>query len=200
MGYAIAQAALDAGHKVTLISGPVCIAPPATPASAANAAKLANDDRLKIIRVITSDEMYEAVHAHFANHDLSVLAAAVSDFKPAQIAAQKLKKQNGIPQLTFVPTRDILVSLSSLAKKKCVVGFAAETESLAENAQKKLSEKKCDLIIGNDVSRMDTGFESDDNELTLFFANGKIEHLPRENKNMLAKKLVQTFEKMVKKC
>lgn len=190
MGYAIAQAALDAGHEVTLISGPVCIALPA---------EAANDDRVKIIRVTTSDEMFDAVHAHFASHDLAVLAAAVSDFKPAQISPQKLKKQNGIPQLSFVPTRDILASLSSLAKKKCVVGFAAETESLAENALKKLREKKCDLIIGNDVSRMGTCFESDCNELALFFPDGKTERLPRETKSGLAKKLIQIFEELVKK-
>ena len=186
MGYAIAQAALDANHEVTLISGPVCIAPPT---------------RAEFVKVTTSDEMFDAVHAHIANHDLAVLCAAVADFKPISAASQKIKKHRGVPKIELVPTRDILASLSPLAtsrKKLRVVGFAAETESLAQNAQKKLQKKRCDLIIANDVSRIDTGFESDENELTLFFRDGKIATLPRENKNALAKKLIKIFESLAK--
>ncbi|MEA3189029.1 MAG: phosphopantothenoylcysteine decarboxylase / phosphopantothenate---cysteine ligase [Chthoniobacter sp.] len=121
------------------------------------------------------------------------MCAAVADFKPAEVRAQKIKKRDGLTQFALIPTRDVLMSLRIAEKKIVVVGFAAETESLAQNAQKKLREKNCDLIIGNDVSGMDTGFESDDNELVLFFRSGEIRALPRANKVLLAQQLVEIF-------
>jgi phosphopantothenoylcysteine decarboxylase/phosphopantothenate--cysteine ligase len=181
MGYAIAQAALDAGHEVILISGPVCLRPP---------------HGARLIEVTTSDEMFDAVHHHLDGIDIVVMSAAVADFKPANYIAKKIKKCHGLETIPLTPTRDILSSLAQTRKKITIVGFAAETDSLRENALKKLREKKCDLIIGNDVSRMDTGLESDDNELTLFYKCGNVCSLPREKKTLLAKKLVKIFEKL----
>jgi phosphopantothenoylcysteine decarboxylase / phosphopantothenate---cysteine ligase len=184
MGYAIAQAALDAGHEVILVSGPVCLKPPSG---------------ARIVRVTTSDEMYDAVHARLDGIDIAVMCAAVADFKPANCAAQKIKKNHGLEKILLTPTRDILSSLGKLQKKFLLVGFAAETNSPATNARKKLREKKCDIVIGNDVSRMDAGFESDDNELTLFYKSGEKFFLPREKKTRLAKKLVKIFKKLQEK-
>jgi phosphopantothenoylcysteine decarboxylase/phosphopantothenate--cysteine ligase len=184
MGYSIAQAAAERGHKAMLISGPVCINPPAG---------------VEFVRVETSDEMFEAVHKSIAAADIAVLAAAVADFKIAAPSDRKIKKADGLPQLVLTPTRDILASLASVKKKCAVVGFAAETESLALNAQKKLREKKCDLIIANDVSGTNSAFESDENELTLFFKHGEVQQLARASKVLLARELVKIFENLLEK-
>lgn len=184
MGYAIARAALAAQHEVVLISGPVGLRPPA---------------RAQLVSVLTSDEMFAAVQRHLDECDCLVMCAAVADFKPAEFRAQKIKKQDGLTQITLTPTRDILRSLKITRKEIVVIGFAAETESLHENAQKKLREKNCALIVGNDVSRMDTGLESDDNELVLFFRDGEKRILPRARKVVLARKLLKIFEQLAKK-
>lgn len=179
MGYAIAAAAIEREHDVTLISGPVGLASP---------------DGVKLISVLTADEMFAAVHAHLEGIDVLVMAAAVADFKPAEYTAQKIKKDQQLTHIALVPTRDILKSLCDCEKNFHVVGFAAETESVAENALKKLHQKKLDLIVANDVSRIDTGFESDDNEITLYFRNGKISTFSRSSKQKLARKLMVIFE------
>ena len=184
MGYAMAAAAIKAGHDVILVSGPVCIKPPRG---------------AQLVKVITADEMYEAVHAHLDGIDIAVMCAAVADFKPAEFSARKIKKSAGLEKILLVPTRDILASLGKMKKKFCLVGFAAETDLLRENALKKLREKNCALIIGNDASRMDTGMESDLNELTLFYKSGKTGCIPRAKKTFLAKKLVMIFEKLQEK-
>lgn len=184
MGYAIARAALDAGHEVALISGPVALPPP---------------DGARMVPVTTSDEMYEAVHAWVGWADVCVLCAAVADFKPARVESQKIKKENRANlTLELVPTRDILRSLRDYAppegrSKPLVVGFAAETNALAENARRKLREKGCALVIANDVSQPDTGFESDENALFLFFASGEERTLARAKKEALARDLMKIF-------
>jgi phosphopantothenoylcysteine decarboxylase/phosphopantothenate--cysteine ligase len=184
MGYAIAAAAAEAGHEVILVSGPVCVAPP---------------EKARVIKVTTADEMYDAVHAHLEGVDVAVLCAAVADFKPANYSAEKIKKHRGLETISLAPTRDILASLGRSQKKFWLAGFAAETDALRENARKKLREKNCDVIVGNDVSRMDTGLESDDNELTLYFKNGETLAMPRENKRILAQKLVGIFSRLAEK-
>jgi len=184
MGYAIADAAVKAGHEVILISGPVALMPPRG---------------VEFTGINTSDEMYDAVHAQLEGIDIIVMSAAVADFKPENYIPTKIKKHRGLERISLAPTRDILASLAKFKNKFTVVGFAAETESLRENALKKLREKKCDLIIGNDVSRMDTGMESDDNEITLFYKSGRIDSIPRAKKTQLAKKLVKIFEKLQEK-
>ena len=184
MGYAIADAAVKAGHEVILISGPVCLKP---------------SHGVQFVGITTSDEMYDAVHQHLKGIDIIVMSAAVADFKPANYIPSKIKKHRGLERISLAPTRDILSSLTKFKNNFLIIGFAAETESLRENALKKLREKKCDLIIGNDVSRMDTGMESDDNEITLFYSSGEITLIPRAKKTALAKKLVKIFEKLQEK-
>ena len=177
MGYAIAQAALDAGHEVALISGPVALAAP-------------HDAQL--VRVTTADEMYDAVHAHIAGIDIAVLCAAVADFKPAQYCARKIKKRDGSPAIALVPTRDILASLGALRPKNFLLaGFAAETDDLEKNAREKLEKKQCDAIIGNDVSAPGLGFESEENALTVFLPDQKSRVLPRATKRDLANALIK---------
>lgn len=187
MGYAIAQAALDAGHAVTLISGPVSLARPAG---------------AEFLRVVTSDEMFDAVQRCVSREtfDVLVMCAAVSDFKPAEIRARKIKKSEGLANLDLVPARDVLKSLALPETKKLfVLGFAAETEELEKNAKKKLREKQCDAIAANDVSRMDTGFESDDNALAVFTRGGGVRKFSRANKVILAKALIELCEEFAEK-
>ena len=177
MGYAIAQAALDAGHDVVLISGPVAL--PAPP-------------RAQIIRVTTADEMYDAVHANLADIDIAVLCAAVADFKPAAFAPHKIKKREGVPVIELAPTRDILASLGALHQKKFLLaGFAAETDDLEKNAREKLEKKQCDVVIANDVSAPGLGFESEENELVIFLHDQNSRVMPRAAKRDLANDLVK---------
>ena len=189
MGHAIARAALDAGHEVVLVSGPVALVPPAG---------------ARTINVVTGDEMYEAVHSRVVWADVCVLCAAVADFRPASVAPLKIKKgRRESLTLELVPTRDILLSLRDLApgadgRRPIVVGFAAETDSVLANAQRKLRDKGCALLVVNDVSRTDLGFESDENELTLLYAGGEQHVLPRAKKDALAASLIKIFEKLFK--
>jgi phosphopantothenoylcysteine decarboxylase / phosphopantothenate---cysteine ligase len=178
MGYAIAKAALAAGHEVTLISGPVNLVPPRG---------------AQFVSILTSDEMHDAVHQQLRGRDVLVMCAAVADYKPAKVSATKIKKRNATLSLELVPSRDILASLPKRDRHCLVVGFAAETNQLEENAQKKLHAKNCDIIVANDVSGADSGMESDANEVTIFFRNGGREKLLRAPKTIIARKLVKIF-------
>ena len=183
MGYAIAEAALNVGHDVILISGPVNLAPPRN---------------ARIISVCTSDEMFEAVHEHAENSDVCVLCAAVADYKPAQVSPVKIKKHAEGISMELVPTRDILRSLGNQpARKFLLVGFAAETDHLEANAAKKLREKNCDIIIANDVL---IGMETDENELLILFRNGETSKISRAQKKILARELVKIFSNSQQKC
>jgi len=158
MGYAIAEATLEAGHEVVLISGPVGINRPRGAA---------------VIPISTSDEMFDAVQQQARNCDILVMCAAVADYKPAKVSKSKIKKRDGSLSFDLIPTRDILASLPK-NRKYIVVGFAAETENVETNALKKLREKNCDIVVANDVSRADSGMESDENEVTILFRGGEI--------------------------
>ena len=176
MGYAIAEAALDAGYDVILISGPVNLAPPRD---------------AKFISVSTSDEMFDAVHQHADSSDVCVLCAAVADYKPAQVSAVKIKKCAAQVSLELVPTRDILQSLGLQEDRKfLLVGFAAETDYLEANAAKKLREKNCDIIVANDAR---IAMETDENELLILFRDGKTKKVSRASKKILARELVKIF-------
>lgn len=182
MGYAIARAAVEAGHEVILISGPVA---------------LTAAEGVRLVRVVTSAEMYRAAHEWVDWADVCVLAAAVADFRPARVETRKIKKGGRAAlHLELVPTEDILRSLRDSGK--VVVGFAAETDDVMENARRKLREKGCALLIVNDVSRDDIGFESDENALTLLFASGETRVLERASKGVLATTLIKIFEKFIK--
>ena len=185
MGYAIAEAAAEAGHEAILISGPVNLDPPG---------------RAKFVSVSTSDEMQAAVDRHVGNCDVVVMCAAVADYKPTKVPAQKIKKQNAPLSLDLVPTRDILASLGKQDRQYLLVGFAAETNDLEENAQKKLHEKNCDMIVANDVSGSESGMESDENEVTIFFRSGEKEKISRDSKKNIARELVKKISNMREKC
>jgi len=153
MGYVLADAAQQKGHRVILISGPTTIDVP---------------DGIDFIPVETSADMLQAVSQWISNCDIAIFAAAVADYQPAQISEQKIKKDGDTLTLELVKTTDILGSArSELNFTGTLVGFAAETENLEENARKKLTKKQCDLIVANDVSRKDIGFDSSHNEVLL---------------------------------
>ena len=183
MGYAIAEAAIEAGHEVTLISGPVSVDRPRGSA---------------VVPVSTGDEMLAAVRQHSSRCDILVMCAAVADYKPAKYSKSKIKKRGENISLELVPTRDILASLPK-DRQYLVVGFAAETENVQANAQKKLQEKNCDIIVANDVSRADTGMESDENEVEIFSRNGEKKKISRASKKIVARELIKIFENVCEK-
>lgn len=174
MGYAIAQAALRAGAKVTLISGPVAISPPIG---------------CQLISVNSAEEMHHQAINSATNCTTFVACAAVADYRVANIAEQKIKKTNDAMQLELVKNRDIVADVASLANKPFIVGFAAETQDVEHYARGKLKRKNLDLIAANDVAKSGQGFNSDDNALILFSALEKTE-IPLANKHVIAKRLV----------
>jgi phosphopantothenoylcysteine decarboxylase/phosphopantothenate--cysteine ligase len=179
MGYAIAEAALAEGHDVTLISGPVNLEAP---------------HDAELISVSTSDEMLEAVHGHADQCNVCVLCAAVADYKPANVSSTKIKKRGANFSLELIPTRDILDSLGHRQDRQFVlVGFAAETDHLEENATKKLRAKNCDIIVANDVRGKNSGMESDVNEVTILFRGGEKKKISRAQKKIIARELVKIF-------
>jgi len=176
MGYAIAEAALDVGHDVILISGPV---------------NLTRPRNAKVISVSTSDEMFDAVHQHADQANVCVLCAAVADYKPAQVSPVKIKKRATQFSLELIPTRDILDSLGRLQNRKfLLVGFAAETDHFEANAAKKLREKNCDIIVANDAR---VAMETDENELLILFRDSDRKKILRAPKKNLARELVKIF-------
>ena len=183
MGYAIAEAAIEAGHEVTLISGPVSVARPRGVA---------------VISISTSDQMFDAVHEHVRNCDVLVMCAAVADYKPVAVFTKKIKKRDAKFVLELIPTRDVLASLPK-NRKYLVVGFAAETDNIETNAQKKLLKKNCDVVVANDVSRADTGMESDENEVEIFLRDGEKKKISRASKKIVARELIKIFENVCEK-
>jgi phosphopantothenoylcysteine synthetase/decarboxylase len=185
MGYAIAEAALAEAHQIMLISGP---------------ANLEAPDNATLISVSTSDEMFEAVHLYADECDICVLCAAVADYKPVSVSSTKIKKHGAKFSLELVPTRDILDSLGHRQDRQFVlVGFAAETDHVEENAAKKLHAKNCDIIVANDVSSADSGMESDANEVIILFRNGEREKIFRAPKKIIARELVKIFSNFATK-
>ncbi|MDG1358164.1 MAG: phosphopantothenoylcysteine decarboxylase, partial [Akkermansiaceae bacterium] len=145
MGYAIAKTAADQGHRVILISGPTRLNVP---------------DKVDYIPVESTQEMYDSVEHWIKKADIAIFSAAVADYQPASISEQKIKKGSGAMTLELVQTPDILGSArKSFRYEGVLVGFAAETEQLEKNARAKLDRKNCDLIVANDVSRKDIGFD-----------------------------------------
>jgi phosphopantothenoylcysteine decarboxylase / phosphopantothenate---cysteine ligase len=185
MGYAIAEATLEAGHEVVLISGPVHLDPPRG---------------AHFISILTADEMHDAVHRYVRGCDVLVMCAAVADYKAAKVSPQKIKKREGNLALELISTRDILSSLPKKDRQFLIVGFAAETNDVEESAEKKLHAKNCDLIVANDVSRADSGMESDENEVTILFRSGERQKISRAPKKIIARELVKIFTNMREKC
>ena len=178
MGYELAAAFARAGHSVLLVSGPTALNVP---------------DRVDFLPVETAAEMQGAVSNHLGRSDIAVFAAAVADYTPAAVAPEKLKKSAATLTLELVRTPDILGSARTpFGFTGTLVGFAAETENLVSNARDKLTRKRCDLVIANDVSKPGVGFDADHNEVVLVYPD-HVEELPRATKHDLAHQLVQAI-------
>lgn len=179
MGYAVARAAARRGHAVILLSGPVALAPPVG---------------VKLARVVTAREMLAAVRRHVRWCGALVMTAAVSDWRPQVVRRQKLKKSRKPLLLRLAPTTDILLAIRPWKGRRIFVGFAAETRHLRWEAARKLAAKGLDLIVANDVSRRDAGFESDNNRVTLMAKNGYIRDLPLMPKAKVAERIIRWIE------
>ena len=175
MGYAIAAAAAAAGAETLLVSGPVALETPS---------------RVQRIDVESAEQMMDAVMSEIANTDLFIASAAVADYRPVEVAEQKIKKKSETLALELVKNPDILQNVGHLNNKPFTVGFAAESEKLIEHARSKLERKNLDLIIANDISRADIGFGNDENEVLLITDDAQ-KNLPKTSKELLGKQLIQ---------
>jgi phosphopantothenoylcysteine decarboxylase/phosphopantothenate--cysteine ligase len=183
-GYALAQAALDAGATVCLVSGPVT---QVTPVGAT------------LFPVQTAQEMLDVVLDVCAGAAALVMAAAVADFRAKSVSKDKIKKGEGIPQLELEATADILLEVAGMGESKpaVVIGFAAESRDLLENAAEKLKSKKLDMIAANDISEADAGFGVDTNRITLLYADGKSEALPLMSKERAAETIIEKLIRLL---
>jgi phosphopantothenoylcysteine decarboxylase/phosphopantothenate--cysteine ligase len=173
MGYRLAEVARDRGAKVVLVAGPTALPAPRG---------------VEVVAVRSADEMARAVLDRAAAAGIVAMAAAVSDYRPAEKAASKIKKQDGAQKLDLLRTPDILKSLGESKGKRFLIGFAAETDHLLESARKKRAEKRVDLMVANDVSRDGAGFASESNAAVLIDAGGETE-LPLMSKRELAERI-----------
>jgi len=175
MGYAVAQAAAEAGARVTLISGPTALPPP---------------ERVQTLGVTSAQEMYDCVHAYIKTADIFIGVAAVADYRPARIAADKIKKHAATLTLELEKTPDILASVAALKDAPFTVGFAAETADLEAQARAKLNAKGVDMIAANLVDAGALGIQADTNSLLLIDASG-VTALPEMHKSQLARRLIE---------
>ncbi|MDY0267786.1 bifunctional phosphopantothenoylcysteine decarboxylase/phosphopantothenate--cysteine ligase CoaBC [Trichloromonas sp.] len=184
MGYAIARAARRRGARVILVSGPTALAAPAG---------------VELVPVVSARQMREAVLARLEEATVVIKAAAVADYRPAMRAEQKIKK--GVEGALILPLEknpDILAELGRNKGNRLLIGFAAETADLVENARKKLTEKNLDLIVANDVSRSDAGFDVDTNAVRLLYRDGSGEELPLLGKDEVADQLLDRIARLLK--
>jgi phosphopantothenoylcysteine decarboxylase / phosphopantothenate---cysteine ligase len=179
-GLAIAQAALERGARVVLVSGPIHLPVPIG---------------VNHLPVRTAEEMLASVLHEVVDADALVMAAAVADFRPISAAGDKIKREKGVPQITLEPTPDILTAVAELKNRsgmpRVVVGFAAESQDLIQNARNKLHSKQLDLIVANDITALDAGFAVDTNRVTILDAGGGQEALPLLSKAEVAAVLIE---------
>lgn len=180
MGYAIAEAAIRAGHSVTLISGPVFLQPP--------------KGLHAFCPVVSALEMLDAVQKYLPSADALVMTAAVADFRPAHRFDRKCHKDELGSTLELVPNPDILATIRPLKEYRFFVGFAAETTDVLDSAAGKLHRKGLDLIVANDVTQPGAGFETDTNIVTLLAPNAKAETLPLLSKAETAQRIIARME------
>lgn len=180
MGYAIAEAAARRGAKVTLISGPTSLT--------------VSGKRIQLISAVSAKQMYRAVMKESPKADIVIMAAAVSDFRPAHFLPKKLKKTGKSLTVRFLPNPDILKELGRRKRPgQILVGFAAETDRLIENARRKMISKNLDMIVVNRVGKKGTGFESDTNRALLIPIKGDQKALPLMTKKKLAAKILDVI-------
>jgi phosphopantothenoylcysteine decarboxylase/phosphopantothenate--cysteine ligase len=175
MGYALADAAQRRGAHVVLVSGPTDLPAP---------------EGVDWVPVRTAAEMYAAVLEHAPSANIVIKAAAVSDYRVAEPAASKMKRESGRVTLELEPTVDILAELGAEPGARVLIGFAAETDRVAENAREKLARKGADIIVANDITQKDAGFDADTNIVTLFFRDGREVPLPKMSKFDVANQIL----------
>ena len=184
MGYCLAEEACKRGARVILISGP---SPLYSPAEA------------ELIKVETAGDMKKAVLASFKSADVIIMAAAVSDFSFRKTTSEKIKKGQDLSGIQLEKTPDILERIGKEKGKKLLVGFAAETNRMMENARSKLKKKNLDLIVANDVSKKDIGFDSDYNDVYIIFSNGKEIHSGKKTKSEISRLILNSIEEKLGK-
>src|ERR1700720_1171563 len=175
MGYAVAEAAAQRGAKVILVTGPTALDTPTG---------------VTRVDVRTAAEMLHSVEGNFSDATIAIFAAAVADYRPAEAASQKIKKTAGGITLRLEPNPDILATIARKKGHRLIVGFAAETDKVAENARKKLTDKNADLIVANDVTAEGAGFDVDTNIVTLFARDGRDLALPKLTKREVAHRIL----------
>ncbi len=181
MGYSLAEAAAARGARVILVSGPVSLPPPSG---------------VGVIPVRTAVEMRQAVLDHLAESTIIIKAAAVADYHVASVPKQKIKKTALRMSLELDPTPDILAEVGRQKDDRLLIGFAAETENLVAEARRKLKSKNCDMIVANLVGREGTGFEADENEVTLVLSTGEVIPVPRAPKPEIAARILDQTLKL----
>jgi phosphopantothenoylcysteine decarboxylase/phosphopantothenate--cysteine ligase len=181
MGYAIAKEARNRGANVTLISGPTSLEVP---------------KNINVVKVSTNEEMKNEVIKRFEDADIVIKSAAVADYKPKNYSTQKIKKGDGELCIDFIRDNDILLELGNKKEKQILVGFAAESQNLKENAMSKLKRKNLDYIVANDITASDTGFASEDNKVIILSKEDTEIHLDKMSKEKIASNLFDImFEK-----
>jgi phosphopantothenoylcysteine decarboxylase / phosphopantothenate---cysteine ligase len=183
MGYAIAEAARNAGAKVILISGPTNLACP---------------NGVERINVESAAEMYDSVLSYFSTSDVVIKSAAVADYRPKVIYDHKVKKKPGEAVIELERTKDILFELGAKKKNQLLIGFAAETENIDEYANKKLVAKNADMIVANNVKSEGAGFGTDTNIVTLFKRDGTAKRLPKMTKQAVAETIIEEIALLFK--
>lgn len=181
MGYSIARVAVEQGANVILVSGPTHLNPP---------------KGIKVVKVESTEEMYQAVMEHSELADIIIKTAAVSDYKPTVVHEHKVKKQDGPEILEFTRTKDILLELGKRKKDQILIGFAAETQNMTHYAMDKLTRKNTDMIVANNVNRLDSGFGTDTNLVTMYKKDGSIIELPLLSKEEVAERILEQATKM----
>ena len=181
MGFAIANAAAALGANVILISGPTT--------------QEINHQLIQRIDVVTAEEMYQATHQYFAASDIAILAAAVADYRPKNLAEQKIKKKEGLLTITLEPTKDILASLGAIKSHQFLVGFALETENGLANAISKLKRKNLDAIVLNTLQDKGAGFATDTNKVTFIDNNSQPKAFDLKSKSAVASDILSEILK-----
>jgi phosphopantothenoylcysteine decarboxylase / phosphopantothenate---cysteine ligase len=183
MGFEIAKASANLGAEVILISGPTH--------------QKTHNDLIKVIPVVSANEMYDAVHDHFENSEVAILSAAVADYKPKYVADKKIKKKDSTLTLELEKTKDIIESLGKIKKKQILVGFALETDNEIENAIKKLKNKNLDLIVLNSLSDKGAGFGGNTNKVTLIDNEENITNYNLKSKAEVAQDILSEILKLI---
>ena len=184
MGYEIAKQARDMGAEVVLVSGPT---------------NLSSPDGVTLVSVQTTREMYSAIEQEFNSCDVLIKAAAPLDYRPTVVEDQKIKKGDGDLTITFTRNPDIVAHFGKIKDQQILVGFAAETENLIQNAQKKIESKNLDFIVANYVGGDDSGFKSDSNKATLIYKNGETKDIPRMTKMELSRVILDSVVEQLEK-